>query len=154
MLSKIENGQISPSLSTLQTLAVALNVPIALLFATFGQMSDCSYVKAGDGVIIQRRGTKAGHQYQLLGHSIEGDVIVEPYLITLTKDALPCKVCQHEGLEFVFFLSGEIEYRHDQRSYHLRSGDAMLFDGAALHGPDRLIKAPATYLSIVMYPRR
>ena len=33
MLSKIENGQISPSLSTLQSIASALNVPLSLLFA-------------------------------------------------------------------------------------------------------------------------
>jgi len=33
MLSKIENGQISPSLSTLQSIAGALSVPLSLLFA-------------------------------------------------------------------------------------------------------------------------
>ena len=154
MLSKIENGQISPSLSSLQTLAVALNLPIATLFASYGQHRDCSYVKAGDGVTIHRRGSRAGHQYQLLGHALEGDVVIEPYLITLAKDALPCKSCQHEGVEFVYLLSGEIEYAHDHRSYHLKTGDALLFDGGAIHGPEKLIRSPAAYLSIITYSRR
>ena len=35
MLSKIENGQISPSLASLQSLAGALNVPITTFFSTF-----------------------------------------------------------------------------------------------------------------------
>ncbi len=35
MLSKIENGQISPSLASLQALAGALNVPITVFFSTF-----------------------------------------------------------------------------------------------------------------------
>jgi len=47
MLSKIENGQISASLSTLQALAQALNVPITNLFAAFEEKRDCSFVKAG-----------------------------------------------------------------------------------------------------------
>ena len=66
MLSKIENGQISPSLTTLQALSTALNVPITNLFSAFEEKRDCSYVKAGQGVAIDRRGTKVGHVYQLL----------------------------------------------------------------------------------------
>jgi transcriptional regulator with XRE-family HTH domain len=153
MLSKIENGQISPSLSTLQMLASALNVPLTVLFASFEQRRDCSYVKSGEGVVIRRRGTKVGHQYQLLGHSLDGPVIVEPYLITLSDDAVAYTGFQHEGVEFIFMLSGEVEYAHADRSYHLREGDAILFDSAAPHGPARLIKTPMTYLSIIIYPR-
>src|SRR6201986_2388220 len=43
MLSKIENGQISPSLSTLQALATALNVPLTTFFSAFGETSDWSF---------------------------------------------------------------------------------------------------------------
>ncbi|MEZ5899025.1 MAG: helix-turn-helix domain-containing protein [Hyphomicrobium sp.] len=154
MLSKIENGQISPSLNTLQTLASALNVPIALLFSSFEQRRDCSFVRSGEGVIIRRRGTKVGHQYQLLGHSLGGDVVVEPYLINLTEDAVPYTAFQHDGIEFIYMLSGEVEYAHADRSYHLKPGDAILFDSAAPHGPVNLLKTPMSYLSIIIYPRR
>lgn len=154
MLSKIENGQISPSLNTLQTLAQALNIPIALLFSSFEQRRDCSYVKSGEGVVIRRRGTKVGHQYQLLGHSLGGDVVVEPYLIALTEDAVPYTAFQHEGIEFIYMLTGEVEYAHADRNYHLKPGDAILFDSAAPHGPVTLIKTPMTYLSIIIYPRK
>jgi transcriptional regulator with XRE-family HTH domain len=153
MLSKIENGQISPSLSTLQMLAAALNVPLTALFASFEQRRDCSYVKSGEGVVIRRRGTKVGHQYQLLGHSLDGDVVVEPYLITLSDDAVPYTGFQHEGVEFIIMLTGEIEYAHADRSHLLSPGDAILFDSAAPHGPARLIKTPMTYLSIIIYQR-
>ena len=73
MLSKIENGAISPSLATLEALAKALNVPISSLFAETEERRDCSFVKAGRGVRIERRGTKAGHLYDLLGHSLRGE---------------------------------------------------------------------------------
>src|SRR5215216_5148725 len=79
MLSKIENGAISPSLATLKALAAALNVPITRLFAEIEERRDCSFVKAGSGVRIERRGTKVGHLYDLLGHSLAGELGVEPY---------------------------------------------------------------------------
>src|SRR5258707_12971499 len=88
MLSKIENGQISASLSTLQALAQALNVPITNLFAAFEENHDCSFVKAGQGVAIERRGSKGGQVYQVLGQALGGAVGVEQYLITLKGEAI------------------------------------------------------------------
>jgi DNA-binding XRE family transcriptional regulator len=154
MLSKIENGSISPSLSTLSSLAKALNVPVTGLFRETGEQRDCSFVKAGTGVRIERRGTKAGHLYDLLGHSLGGDVVVEPYLITLKADAEPYINFRHAGVEFIYMLTGKVRYRHADRSYVLGPGDALFFDSAGRHGPEELIKAPMTYLSIIIYPRR
>jgi transcriptional regulator with XRE-family HTH domain len=153
MLSKIENGQISPSLATLQSIAKALNVPLSLLFAASEERRDCSFVRAKQGVVIERRGTKVGHVYQLLGHVIGGDVVVEPYLITLKEDAEPFTAFQHAGMEFIYMLTGEVDYRHGDSSYRLRPGDSILFDSGALHGPEKLAKLPMTYLSIIVYPR-
>lgn len=153
MLSKIENGQISPSLSTLQTLTNALNLPFARLFLSFEERRDCSYVKADEGVVIQRRGTKVGHRYQLLGHSLAGDIVIEPYLITLSGGAAPYTGFQHEGAEFIYMLSGEVVYAHANHDYHLTTGDAILFNSAAPHGPAILVKTPMTYLSVIIYAR-
>ncbi len=152
MLSKIETGQISASLQTLQSIASALNVPIASLFAVYEEHQDCSYVPAGQGVTIERRGTKAGHQYQLLGHTLSPDVAVEPYLITLLHDAVPYSGFQHEGTELIYMLTGEVVYRHGDRSYTLKAGDTLLFDAGALHGPEEMRQFPITYLSIIVYP--
>jgi transcriptional regulator with XRE-family HTH domain len=153
MLSKIENGQISPSLASLQALASALNVPLTTFFSTFEEKRDCSFVKAGSGVVIERRGSKVGHQYSLLGAALGGAVVVEPYLITLHKDAAPYPAFQHEGAEFIYMLTGEVVYRHGDQSYHLTPGDALLFDSAAPHGPEKLLVKPMTYLSIITYAR-
>lgn len=153
MLSKIENGQISPSLGTLQSISKALNVPITTLFSAFEERRDCSFVRAHQGVIIERRGTKVGHQYELLGHGLGGDIVVEPYLITLSEEAAPYTGFRHAGVEFIYMLSGEVLYRHADRTYHLRPGDALMFDSGAAHGPEGLLKAPMTYLSIIVYGR-
>ncbi len=153
MLSKIENGGTSPSLSTLRALARALNVPMTSFFADFEERRDCSYVHAGQGVLIERRGTKAGHRYELLGHSLSGDIVVEPYLITLSEDANPYTQFQHDGMEFIYMLTGKVIYRHADKLYPMSPGDALFFDAAAPHGPEELVKVPMTYLSIIIYPR-
>jgi transcriptional regulator with XRE-family HTH domain len=154
MMSKIENGQISASLATLQSLSAALSVPLSSLFASFEERQDCSLVRASQGVVIERRGTKVGHVYQLLGHVLRGDVVVEPYLITLNEGAVPYTNFAHGGVEFIYMLEGRVRYRHGGDSYELSPGDALLFDSSALHGPETLLEHPMRYLSIIIYPRQ
>ena len=119
MLSKIENGVVSASIESLEALSRALNVPLTNFFASYEEQRDCSYVLGGKGVTIERRGTKAGHQYQLLGHSISGEIVVEPYLITLTEEAKPYTMFQHAGVEFIYMLTGRVLYRHADKAYPL-----------------------------------
>jgi transcriptional regulator with XRE-family HTH domain len=153
MLSKIENGGISASLATVQALAAALAVPVTQLFAAHEEERDCSLVRAGQGVVIERRGSKVGHRYQLLGHALGAGAAVEPYLITLHEDAVPYAGFRHAGTEFIYMLSGEVVYRHADKTYTLTPGDALMFDSSAPHGPERLISLPMTYLSIIIYQR-
>lgn len=150
MLSKIENGGTSPSLSTLRSLSEALNVPMTSFFADFEERRDCSYVHAGQGVLIERRGTKAGHRYELLGHSLSGDIVVEPYLISLSEDATPYTQFQHDGMEFIYMLSGKVIYRHADKLYPMGPGDVLFFDAGAPHGPEEVLEQPMTYLSILL----
>jgi transcriptional regulator with XRE-family HTH domain len=153
MLSKIENGGTSPSLATLQSISSALQVSLSSLFASFEERQDCSYVPAGQGVTIERRGTKVGHVYELLGHVLRGDLMVEPYLITLRADAMPYTSFVHGGVEFLYMLKGEVQYRHGARSYVLREGDALLFDSSAPHGPEQISEGETVYLSLIVYAR-
>lgn len=151
MLSKLETGQISPSLNTLQSIAAALGIPISSLFSEFEDRRDCSFVVEGQGVVIERRGTKAGHVYRLLGHALRGAIAVEPYLIELRKGSAPYTQFRHAGVEFIYMISGKVSYQHDDQIYHLKPGDALMFDSGALHGPSNLEELPATYLSIIIF---
>ena len=107
MLSKIENGITSPSLTTLQILSHAFSTPITSFFRGFEERREVQHVKAGDHIEIERRGTRAGHQYHLLGHigSNDSGVVVEPYLITLTTESDVFPAFQHDGLELLFMLA-------------------------------------------------
>jgi transcriptional regulator with XRE-family HTH domain len=153
MLSKIENGLTSPSLATLKSLSRALNVPVTSFFRKYEEERDASFVKAGEGLIIERRGSRAGHQYQLLGHTIGKQMFVEPYLISLTEESDVFPLFQHSGVEFIYMLEGEAVYRHGSRNYLLEPGDSLFFDADAPHGPEELVRLPIHFLSIIIEPR-
>ena len=154
MLSKIENGSTSPSLSTLQSIARALDVPVTELFRGYEEARAPTYVKSGEGLTIERRGTRAGHQYQLLGHTIGRAVSVEPYLITLTSTSDVFPVFQHEGQEFIYMIEGKVGYRYGNQVYALEPGDSLFFDAEGPHGPQELTELPARYISVIVYPRK
>ncbi len=155
MLSKIENGNTSPSLSTLQTLANALSVPLTSFFRRFEEQRTAVHTKAGEGVELEREGTRAGHQYNLLGHigSNSSGVIVEPYLITLSEQSDVFPMFQHGGIETIYMLEGKVDYRHGDEVFSLVPGDTLFFDADAPHGPEVLVELPALYLSIICYPQ-
>ena len=155
MLSKIENGNISPSLTTLQSLSRALAVPLTTFFRRFEDTKAAGFVPAGEGLAIERRGTRSGHQYHLLGYSSEQSsrIVVEPYMITLTKESDVFPLFQHAGMEFLYMLQGAVVYRHADKRYKMLPGDSLFFDADAPHGPEEMLKLPIRFLSIICYMR-
>ncbi len=153
MLSKIENGVTSPSLTTLQAIARALGIQMTDLFRRFEEDRNAVFVRAGEGIEIERRGTRSGHQYNLLGHIKGADnrLIVEPYLIMLTAESDTFPTFQHGGLELLYLLEGEMIYRHGDKLYHMKPGDSLFFDADAPHGPDKMISFPIRFLSVISY---
>jgi transcriptional regulator with XRE-family HTH domain len=147
MLSKIENGNMSPSLTTLQALSVTLGVPITVFLRRFEEERKAVFVKAG---AVERRSTRAGHQYNLLRHisSKTSGVVVEPSVIMLSERSEMLPIFQHGGIEFVYMLEGEVVYRHGSNLYPMATGDSLFFDADAPHGPE-LRERPVRYLSIV-----
>lgn len=152
MLSKIENGLTSPSLSTLQALSSALNVSVTAFFKKFEEQRDATFVKAGQGLHIERRGTRNGHQYHLLGHSVHKNVAVEPYLITIDESSTVFPSFQHSGTEFLYMLQGVVEYQHNGATYRMEPGDSLFFDAEAPHGPEKLVELPIRFISVISYP--
>jgi transcriptional regulator with XRE-family HTH domain len=155
MLSKIENGQTSASLSTLAKLAQALGLTLSSMFRNYDvPVGGAQLVKAGEGLEVVRRGTKRGHTYHLLAYDKGPTQFLEPFLITITDRSEVFPVFEHPGLEFIYMLEGRIEYRHGQFTYALGPGDSLTFQGDIPHGPDRLVDVPIRFLAIICYGRQ
>ncbi len=151
MLSKIENAQTSPSLSTLERLAGALDMPVTSLFRGLAEERDAVFVKAGSGPEIVRKGTRSGHTYELLGTLRGPYKRVEPLLVSLDEQSEVFPLFQHAGIEILYMLSGVLEYGYGRQRYKMERGDTLQFEGDIPHGPTMLVKLPIRFLSITIY---
>jgi transcriptional regulator with XRE-family HTH domain len=151
MLSKIENAQASPSLSTLARLSQALGVPVTSFFRGLEEEHDAFFVPAGHGREIVRQGTRHGHRYQLLGTNRGSAKRIEPMLVTLTESSEVFPLFQHPGTEVIYMLEGRVIYGSGKARYALGPGDALQFDGQVPHGPVELVTVPIRFLSIIAY---
>jgi|HubBroStandDraft_6_1064221.scaffolds.fasta_scaffold337802_1 transcriptional regulator with XRE-family HTH domain len=153
MLSRIENGTISPSLATLQAVARALQVPVTSLFREFDEVRDTTFVRAGKGLRVSREGPRIGHEYRILGHTTSKRMAMEPYLMSYTNAAEVFSVFQRAGNEFIYILEGKLTYRHGNKLYRMSPGDSLLFDAEVPHGPEELLAVPVKYIAVLCYPR-
>ena len=152
MVSKIEHGQTSPSLSTLTRLAQAARVPITAFFRGLDEEHDVVIVRADSRMEILHEGTKAGRVYEDLG-SLRGPYrVVEPMMVTLeaSDDVFP--LYQHGGVEFIHILEGSMDYGYGSKSYRLEPGDSVQFHGEVVHGPVALRSLPVRFMSVKVFP--
>ena len=128
-LSLIENGKTSPSVSTLQQIAAALDIPIAAFFENN---------KPPQRIVYQQSGERptAAFAYGTLadlgaGFTHSG---LEPFVVTLEPQADSGDTpIVHTGLEFVFCLEGKMMYEVDGQSFPLNPGDSLLFEAHLPH---------------------
>ena len=152
MLSRLETGDVSPSLDTLAALSAALGSNCAALFRdSTASLSDAQLVKRGEGLEVVRRGTRRGHTYHLLASDRGPKRVFEPFLVTLTSKSEIFPEFDHPGVEFIHVLEGSLRYRHGSESYLLKPGDSLTFRGDVPHGPDKLLKLPVRMLSVIIY---
>ena len=151
MVSKIEHGQTSPSLSTLTRLAHAAGVPITAFFRGLDEEHDVVIVRAGERMEILHEGSRPGHVYEDLG-SLRGRTrIIEPMMVTLesSNDVFP--LFQHEGVEFLHMLEGSMDYGYGPKPYTLCVGDTIQIHGEVAHGPVALLDMPVRFMSVKVY---
>lgn len=152
MLSRLEHGDVSPSLDTLAALAEALGTSCAALLRDPDPVaSDAQHVRKGEGLEVVRRGTRRGHTYHLLASDRGPRKSFEPFLVTLTDKSEVFPEFEHAGQEFIHILEGSLRYRHGPETFLLKPGDTLTFRGDVPHGPVKLLKTPIRMLSVIVY---
>jgi transcriptional regulator with XRE-family HTH domain len=145
--SLIENGKTSPSVSTLQQIAAALEVPITAFFETDAPKNSIAHITA-------RKRPRAAFAHGVLEDLGAGltNRVVEPFVVTLEPHANsgPHPIV-HTGFEFVFCLQGRISYTIEDHAYQLDPGDSLLFESHLPHQWQNLHEQASQAL-LVLYP--
>ena len=145
--SLIENGKTSPSVSTLQQIAAALEVPMTAFFETEVPKNSVAHIVARN----RPRIAFAHGTLEDLGAGLTNRA-VEPFVVTLGPHANSGdNPIVHTGFEFVFCLQGRMTYRVEDHSYVLEPGDSLLFESYLPHRWQNDEAQPAQAI-LVLYP--
>lgn len=144
-LSLIENGKISPSVSTLHRAAQALGVAITAFFEA---------PSSQQLVVCTTAAARTGERFE---HGMVEDLAVgfasrglHPCLVTLAPhNDSGIGLIVHTGYEFVYCLQGRVTYTVDGEHYLLTPGDSLLFESHLPHRWENEDDTPAQMLLVL-----
>ena len=146
-VSLIERDEISPSVSTLQSLAGALKIKVSYFFDD-EYSGDVLLVKAEDRPVI----TGNGLLIEGIGKRLKGQE-VEPFRVVLEPNAMSGeRQVVHPGQEFVCCLDGKVEYLIDGQTYIVEKGDFLIFEATLPHIWRNPFEEKAVFILVIQTP--
>lgn len=128
-LSLIENGKSSPSVGTLQQLALALGVSASVFLEESQADNKLVYVQAAYRPKIQ----VGLNTLENLGLGLDQNT-VQPFVLLLPPQGSSGEGFRvHTGHEFIYCLSGSLNCYVKERAFTLNSGDSLLFEANLPH---------------------
>jgi transcriptional regulator with XRE-family HTH domain len=151
-LSRIENSENAPPISTLSKIAQGLEVDISFLLAEerIDTPRNMVIVRKDDPKELINRAS-FGYQYEALASAKIGKNM-EPYI--LRPDFEYSTIFQHDGEEFFYVLEGQIEFMYGDQKYVIEAGDCMYFDAHIPHSGISKGDKKATVLIIIYSYKR
>lgn len=147
-LSLIENGKTSPSVATLQQIAIALNIPITAFFEVQVNRDPVIYTQKNE------RASSAFRHGRLeeLGTGV-GNEGLQPFIVTFDprSDSGPQPLA-HDGNEFVMCLTGRVVYNIIGEEYTLEPGDTLLFSSKMPHTWFNPLEEPSQVVIVMAIP--
>jgi transcriptional regulator with XRE-family HTH domain len=144
-LSMIERSLTSPSVSTLNKLAFALEVPITAFFRSEPEKQQVVFRKSDERLRVS---FPHGLWEGLGGESFTGKM--EAFLLTLEVGGSsgPHGIL-HTGHEFVYCLRGHLEYLVSGNQYELEEGDSLIFASQLIHRWKNIGKTSADAIIVI-----
>lgn len=146
-LSKIENGQMSPTYDALKKLAIGLEISVPQLFTppqrdqVIGRMA---VTKVGDGAAH----ATATYEHELLAETLTKKQML-PYRARVrarSMDEFDGWV-RHDGEEFLYVLTGVVKlFTEFYEPVEMRRGDSAYYDGSMGHNVISVSDEDATIL--------
>lgn len=133
MLSKIERGQLVPTLPTLLRIALVFGVGLDHFFTERDAHPDVAVVRKGDRVRLPHPSKGAPfYVFESLDYPL-ADRPMEAYYAEFPAEATPSQPHRHAGTEFVFVVKGRLAVTIDDHETLLDEGDAITFNSDVPH---------------------
>ena len=145
MISKLENGQASPSVATLTNIAAALDVPITTLLADAPSQRKV-FISAKDAHAKCKPSAAKGYSFFPFATE-RAEKSMQPFLFTARRGEVIRMPLSHTGEEFLYMLKGRMRYFVGGSEYILQPGDSLYYDAEENHDLEPL-SASVEYLAI------
>jgi len=146
-LSKIENGQMSPTYDALKKLAVGLDISVPQLFTP--PVKD----QINGRMVITKNGQGTAHATTTYEHELLADGLTKKQMLPYRARVRARSVdefdgwVRHDGEEFLYVLTGVIRlYTEFYEPIEMRRGDTAYYDASMGHNVVSLSDEDATIL--------
>jgi len=146
MISHIESGRSKPSLTTLELIARALNVPVAYFFDEEVSTCRASFIPVGERVLKAR--VEGGHRYRGAPLVVPdlGEPMFFPECREYDRKGFVPQTTQAPGQIFVMVMQGAIDFTHGADTHRLNTGDTIYGVSHIAHGVSAVLSDTATVL--------
>lgn len=132
MLSKIERGQLFPTLPTLLRIALVFGVELDHFFSRSATRVAVTRASERIKLPIPARGQPPSYFFESLDYSMP-DRRIETYLADFPEQGPPSEPHRHGVEELVYVLAGTLTVTVEGTDFTLEEGDALSFDSGLLH---------------------
>jgi transcriptional regulator with XRE-family HTH domain len=134
MLSKIERGQLFPTLPTLLRIALVFGVGLDHFFIETERRTAMAVVRKGDRLRLPDKPDlkQPAYFFESLDFPVT-DRKMEAYFADFPAGAPRSEPHKHEGAELLYVVKGEITVTTEDQSVDLAEGDALYFDSSVAH---------------------
>ncbi len=146
-LSKIENGQMSPTYDALKKLAVGLEISVPQLF------TPPSKGQVNGRMAVTRNGEETAKLTTTYEHALLAEVLTTKKMLPYRTRVRARKIedfdgwVRHDGEEFLYVLTGQIRlYTEFYEPVELKRGDSAYYDAAMGHNVISISADDATIL--------
>lgn len=156
MMAKIEENKAIPSLGHLIKVARALGVRLGTFLDDMDQLGPVivrnSELKKGTSFSNKNNSGRLNLDFFPLASDKSGRHM-EPFIVEINPtNNSDFAQSSHEGEEFIYVLSGNIEIKYGINVYTLSEGDSIYYDSVVDHHVHAADESPAKILAVVYAP--
>jgi transcriptional regulator with XRE-family HTH domain len=149
MLSKIERGQLFPTLPTLLRIALVFGVGLEHFFVEPSERPTIAVVRREDRLRLpDRPGEEALSYYFESLDFLVTDRKLQAFYAEFPISSKVSELHQHEGVELIYVLKGQLAVSIAGDDVVLNEGDAMYFDSGAPHSYRREGRSPCSAIVV------
>jgi transcriptional regulator with XRE-family HTH domain len=156
LVAQIESGSLIPSLSPLIRIARSLGVRLGTFLDDQEQVGPVVSRSGDKHTVVRFSGREQTLHSDLDFFSLAANKAgrhMEPFIVEVhAGSAQGVRTSTHEGEEFIYVISGEVEILYGRDTYRLSSGDSIYYDSIVPHHVHSAGDTEARILGVVYAP--